>query len=79
MAKKSAYFTLSRVDGTHDVEALKHEIDMLPGVSSVSVNSRSDFVAVDFDTTGVRRDQIKKQIEKLGYTVADETSDDGMK
>jgi len=81
MAKKSAYFTLSGIHGTHDVEALKHEIDMLPGVTSVSVNSRSDFVAVDFffDTTGVRRDQIKKQIEKLGYTVADEPSDDGMK
>lgn len=79
MAKNSAYFTLSRVDGTHDVEALKHEIDMLPGVSSVSVNSRSDFVAVDFDSTGVRRDQIKKQIEKLGYEVTDGNQDGNVK
>ncbi len=79
MTKKSAYFTLSGINGTHDVEALKHEIDMLPGVTSVSVNSRSDFVAVDFDTTGVRLDQIKKQIEKLGYTVADGISADSMK
>lgn len=79
MSKESAYFTLSNMDGKHDVKELKHEIDMLPGVSSVSVNTRSDFVAVDYDTTGVRRTQIKKQIEKLGYTVEDETSYDGMK
>lgn len=77
MANKSAYFTLSAVKGAHDIEALKHEIDMLPGVTSVSVNSRTDFVAVDFDSTGVRKDQIKKQIEKLGYTV--EESDNQVK
>lgn len=75
MANKSAHFSLSEVHGTHDIKALKHELDMLPGVTSVSVNSRSDFVTVDYDSTGVRRDQIKKQIEKLGYSVADDPSD----
>lgn len=74
MANKSVYFTLNAVKGSHDIEALKHEIDMLPGVTSVSVNSRTDFVAVDFDSTGVRKDQIKKQIEKMGYTVVEADS-----
>lgn len=74
MANKSVYFTLNEVKGSHDIEALKHEIDMLPGVTSVSVNSRTDFVAVDFDSTGVRKDQIKKQIEKMGYTVVEADS-----
>ena len=76
MPKKSAYFTLSHIDGKHDIEEIKHEIDMLPGVSSVSVNTRSDFVAVDFDTTGVGQEQIKKQIEKLGYEVIKVKTDD---
>lgn len=79
MSKENAYFTLSNIDGKHDVKELKHEIDMLPGVSSVSVNTRSDFVAVDFDTTGVQRDQIKKQMEKLGYAVVDAKSDGHVK
>lgn len=76
MSKKSAYFTLNRIDGKHDVKEIKHEIDMLPGVSSVSINTRSDFLAVDFDTTGVGQEQIKKQIEKLGYEVIKVKMDD---
>lgn len=79
MSNRSAYFTLTGIHGTHDVEALKHELDMLPGVTSVSVNTRSDFIAVDYDSSGVQRDQIKKQIEKLGYIVENGTSDDDMK
>lgn len=76
MSKKSAYFTLNRIDGKHDVKEIKHEIDMLPGVSSVSINTRSDFLGVDFDTTGVGQEQIKKQIEKLGYEVIKVKTDD---
>lgn len=67
MAKESVSFKLENVSGAHDKKEIKRVLDTLPGVRSVSVNDASGQVAVDFDTTGVRREDIKKQLEKLGY------------
>lgn len=69
MSKASIYFTLSKVDGKHDVKEIKKTLDMLPGVESVSVNAGSGHVAVDYDTTGVLSERIRKQLEKAGYEV----------
>lgn len=71
MSKASVYFTLSDVDGKHDVKTIKRELDTLPGVLSVSVNNASNRVAVDFDTTGVESGRIGKQLEKMGYEILD--------
>lgn len=71
MSKNSVYFTLNSVDGKHDVKQIKRVLDALPGVLSVSVNGNSNQVAVDFDTTGVRSDRIKKQLEQSGYEILD--------
>ena len=71
MSKESVYFTLSDVDGKHDVKEIKKVLDALPGVSSVSVNERTNHVAVDFDNTGVQSDRIKKQLEKSGFKILD--------
>lgn len=71
MSKASAYFTVASLGGKHDVKALKRELDAFPGVLSVSVNSQTQSVAVDFDTTGVQQERLQRQIEKLGYTVTE--------
>lgn len=71
MSKASAYFTVDNVNGKHDVKELKRELDTLQGVESVSVNDKTERIAVDFDTTGVERERIQKMIETLGYRVSD--------
>lgn len=69
MSSASIYFTLNNVDGKHDVKEIKKTLDELPGVTSVSVNAETNYVAVDYDTTGVKSDRIQKQLEKAGYEV----------
>ena len=69
MSKASIYFTVDNVNGKHDVKELKRELDTFPSVSSVSVNDKTELIAVDFDTTSVNQDQLKKRIEKLGYEI----------
>lgn len=71
MSKASAYFTVGNVNGKHDVKELKRELDTFPGVISVSVNDKTESIAVDFDTTGVQQEQLQKRIEKLGYKITD--------
>ena len=71
MSKASAYFTLRSVDGKHDVKEIKKMLNTLPGVSSVSVNEETNHASVDFDTTGIQIDRIKKQLEKSGYEILD--------
>lgn len=78
MAKASVYFTLKNLGRKHDAQAIKRELDALPGVRSVSISNRSDCVAVDFDTTGVPSDRIRKQLEKMGYQVLETRLDDHM-
>ena len=69
MSHQSAYFNLDRVDGNHDVKALKKGLDELTGVTSVSINRRSGQLAVDYDSTGVDHAQIQRRIEELGFPV----------
>lgn len=71
MSKASIYFTVDDVNGKHDVKELKRELDTFQGVISVSVNDKTESIAVDFDTTGVQQEQLKKRIEKLGYEIID--------
>lgn len=75
MSKASVYFTLDNIAGTHDVKEIKRGLDTLPGVFAVSVSAGSNHVAVDFDTTGIQSERIKKQLEKMGYEVLDSKSD----
>lgn len=69
MAKESVYFTLQSIDGKHDTKQLKRELDKYPGVISVSVNPEKDSLAVDFDSTGVKSEQIANRVTKLGYQI----------
>lgn len=76
MPKESAYFTLHAVDGKRDVKELKQELDSFAGVISVSVNSEKNSVAVDFDNTGVKPEQLKKKIRQLGYDIQQTKSEE---
>lgn len=69
MSKASVYFTLNKINDKHDIKAIKGALDRLPGMLSVSVSDDAKRVSVDFDTTGVQRDRIGKQLEKMGYEI----------
>lgn len=66
MAHLSTYFSLENADAKHDEKLLKQGLDTLPGVRSVSV-SDSGCLAVDYDTTGVRQEEIRQKVQELGY------------
>ncbi len=68
MSKASMYFNLKNIDGKHDAAKLKQQLDTLPGVISVSVNTERNQIAVDFDTTGTNQDRIRKKVDELGFT-----------
>lgn len=76
MSKASANFTLGNIDGKHGVKEIKRELDALAGLSSVSVSDSTGLVAVDFDTTGVSAEAIKKRLENLGYEILNFMSDE---
>ena len=54
-----------------DIKKIKSDLDKLNGVISVSMNTTKNSVAVDFDTTGIRKNQLLKRIENMGYDVSE--------
>lgn len=71
MPHLSTYFTLEEAAGAHGVKRLKEGLDTLPGVTSVSLSDRG-CVAVDYDSTGVRQEQIRRKVQELGYQLRGE-------
>ena len=65
MAHLSTYFSLEHPASSHDAKELKRELDTLPGVTSVSVSGGR--LAVDYDSTGVRRVDIGQKVLSLGF------------
>ena len=72
MSKASMYFELENLDGKHNEKNLKRELDLIPGVISVSVTDDRKRVAVDYDTTGANQEQIRKKLDGLGFTISGE-------
>ena len=70
MAQLSTYFTLADTGGPHDTKRLKRELDTLPGITSVSI-SDSGCLAVGYDSTGVRQEEIRRKVQELGYQLRD--------
>lgn len=66
MAHISAYFSLENANGAHDVKRLKQGLDTLPGVTSVSLSGQG-CLAVDYDPTGVRQEDIRQKVQELGF------------
>ena len=68
MAHLSVYFSLENASDAHRQSLLKRELDTLPGVDSVSING-SGYLAVDYDSTGVRQEDIRRKILDLGFSI----------
>lgn len=71
MAHLSVYFSLENASDAHRQSRLKQELDTLPGVDSVSIND-SGYLAVDYDSTGVRQEDIRRKILDLGFSIKQE-------
>ena len=71
MSKASAYFIINGGTGKSDIKKIKSDLDKLSGVSSVSMNTVKNSVSVDFDTTGIRKNQLFDRLEKMGYDVSE--------
>ncbi len=67
MAHLSTYFSLEHPASSHDAKELTRELDTLPGVTSVSVSGGR--LAVDYDSTGVRREDIRQKVQSLGFGI----------
>lgn len=67
MAHLSTYFSLEHPASSHDAKELKRELDTLPGVTSLSVSGGR--LAVDYDSTGVRREDIRQKVQSLGFGI----------
>jgi copper chaperone CopZ len=69
MARESVYFRMEDLNSRHDVKEIKRELDALPGILSVSASPYDPKLAVDFDNSGVSREDIQKKLEELGYSM----------
>ena len=67
MAHLSTHFSLDHPADSHAAKQLKRELDTLPGVTSVSASGGR--LAVDYDPTGVRREDIQQKVQSLGYGI----------
>ena len=67
MVHLSTHFSLEQPADSHAVKQLKRELDTLPGVTSVSVSGGR--LAVDYDSTGVRREDIRQKVQSLGFGI----------
>ena len=74
MAHLSTYFSLENARDKHDEKLLKQGLDMLPGVTSVSLSGPGGrgCVAVDYDSSGVCQEQIRQKVQELGYQLREE-------
>ena len=68
MAHLSTYISLEAAQDRHDIKQLKRALDTLPGVTSVSI-SENGCLAVDYDSTGIRQEEIRQKIQELGFLV----------
>ncbi len=73
MSKESAYFTLGNLGGKRDAHEIKRLLDTIPGVISVSVNTITGNVAVDFDNTGTDHGALENKLGKAGFTIIEDS------
>ncbi|PXV91062.1 copper chaperone [Lachnotalea glycerini] len=61
-----------KVDGMacdHCVKAITNALKALPGIGSVVVDLKAGTVAVEYDSSQSKLDQIKSEIEEQGYDI----------
>ena len=68
---KSIYFDIDNIIGKKELKQIKQGISSLPGIKSVSVNTKNNRVSIDYDNTGIEDRQIKNKIDELGFEITD--------
>lgn len=76
MSKASVSFTLEYGADRHGSTQIKRALDSIPGILSVSVGRDGGRVAVDYDTTGTGAEKIRELLEKQGFRVAGENTEE---
>lgn len=71
MSRESVYFLINKIDEKYDIKNIKRELDSLKGILSVSVNDKTNRVAVDYDAKDVEKHHIKNKIINMGYHILD--------
>ncbi|MCI6925663.1 MAG: heavy metal-associated domain protein [Butyricicoccus porcorum] len=70
MSKNSAYFSVSSLNGMHDLKRIRQEIDRTcDGVLSVAVGLDRNVVTIDFDDTGVTPQKLRHCLTNMGMHV----------
>jgi len=69
MSKETVWLNVEGMSCSHCEKRVKEALDAIRGVISVSVNLDEGKVAVDYDTTGVNEEQIKRTIIEAGYGI----------
>lgn len=67
MAQVSVQYCLDKELSIHDEKTLKRILDKFPGVTSVSVNVLDGILCVDYDDTGVKREQLEACLKEESY------------
>jgi len=68
MPKESICFLLPEMSESHDPKKIKKAVNGLRGIISVSVNSKSKKVAVDYDNSGTYGEEITNRITEIGFS-----------
>lgn len=70
MAQISIQYALHQQLDIHEEKMIKRALDQFPGVKSVSVNMESGILCIDYDDTGVKRDELEQRMSELGYSIS---------
>jgi copper chaperone CopZ len=65
---ESMVFSLTTPCTKHDAKTIKKGLDEIKGIRSVSIG-KSGRIAVDYDETGVRKQNIENKMKELGYEI----------
>ncbi len=75
MPSENAFFTVQRVDGIYGLGELQSALYGMHGISSVNVNSQTNEVAVNYNSSGSSYDLIENRLNKMGYQIIDDQSE----
>lgn len=67
MAQVSIQYALHQALTTHEEKKIKKELDEFPGVKSVALNIKEGILCIDYDDTGVTRQELETRCNALGY------------
>ena len=71
---ENAYFIVKGIYGNLSINDVKNELNSIHGIESVSVDSATNLMAVDYNSSGTSYDRIENCVNKMGYQIAADAS-----